>query len=168
MKTENLYTPNCIRTVSGRYVNVVDPDPDTIDIEDIAWALSGVPRFGGHLPVTYSVARHSVIVCSMVPDHHKLQALMHDTSDYVFGDLPSPIKQHCPDFRALEDRMMLVLAVKYRFAWPMHDVVKKADREALEFEWRDIMLDPARAQTMQVSREYARDKFLETFYLLTR
>ena len=54
---ENLYTPNCIRTFTGLYMNVFNPKPDMICIEDIAHALSQQPRFGGHLPRMYSVAQ---------------------------------------------------------------------------------------------------------------
>lgn len=50
MTTENLYTTDCIRTSSGQYVNVFNPDPNTIKIEDIAHSLSMQCRFGGHLP----------------------------------------------------------------------------------------------------------------------
>ncbi len=75
--TENLYTPDCIRTFSGQYVNVFAPDPDTILIEDIAHALSQQCRFGGHLPEFYSVAQHCVICALAVPPEHALSALLH-------------------------------------------------------------------------------------------
>ena len=114
MPTENLYTPNSIRTRSGQYVNVLELDPDTIRIEDIAHALSMVPRFGGHLPVFYSVGQHCLGVLNTVMDMPqpagttseelrliRLQALLHDASEAYIGDMPSPIKQHLPDFKAL-------------------------------------------------------------------
>lgn len=140
MTPENLYTPNCIRTVSGRYINVLDPDPDTIRIEDIAFALCKVQRFGGHLPVDYSVARHSIEVCGLVTLEHRFQALMHDASDAVFGDMPTPIKNLCPDFKKLETKFMHVLAKKFGFDWPEHESVRIADKYALENEWQHIML----------------------------
>lgn len=58
--TESLYTPNCIRTFTGIYMNVFDPTDEMICIEDIANALSHQCRFAGHLPNFYSVAQHSV------------------------------------------------------------------------------------------------------------
>lgn len=70
--TENLHTPNCIRTVSGQYVDLADPDPDTILITDIAHALSQLPRFGGHLPRFYSVAQHSMMVARIAKPEHRL------------------------------------------------------------------------------------------------
>lgn len=53
---ENLFTENSIRTVSGKYFNIVEMNPDTIDIEDIAHALSFQPRFSGHLPNFFPVS----------------------------------------------------------------------------------------------------------------
>ena len=52
-REENLYTPNCIRTFTGIYVNVFEPTPEMICIEDIAHALSNQCRFSGHLPTFY-------------------------------------------------------------------------------------------------------------------
>ena len=51
-----------LQTVSGRWVNPFDPDPEQLDIGDIARALANQCRFGGHCRVFYSVAQHSVIV----------------------------------------------------------------------------------------------------------
>ena len=53
---ENLHTADCIRTFTGLYMNVFEPTPEMICIEDIAHGLSNMPRFGGHLPEFYSVA----------------------------------------------------------------------------------------------------------------
>jgi hypothetical protein len=63
--SENLNAVRSIRTISGLYVNVFEPDPKTLIIEDIAHALSNQPRFGGHLPKFYSVAQHSLL-CYMI------------------------------------------------------------------------------------------------------
>jgi hypothetical protein len=137
---ENLYIPNCIRTVSGRYVNVLDPDPETLDLSDIAHALSHVPRFGGHLPMPWSVLQHSMLVESMVPGRLKLQALLHDASEAFLCDVPSPLKAHLPEYMLIEERMMQAIATRFGFTWPLDPVVKAADTKALELEWEHIML----------------------------
>ena len=49
---------NTIKVAAGHYVDLVNPDPDTIEIRSIASALSKVCRFGGHCPEFYSVAEH--------------------------------------------------------------------------------------------------------------
>lgn len=167
---ENLYTPNSIRTVSGRYVNIVNLDPHTIDIHDIAHSLSHTPRFGGHLPVFYSVGQHSIGVynqCSDLPRELQLQALLHDASEAFIGDMPSPIKQHLPDFKQLEERIMQVIAKKFGFPWPIHPAVKTADREMLETEWHGIMLGNGDPSKYLLSPEYIRQRFVDLFHELT-
>lgn len=137
MKEENLYTPDCIRTFSGQYVNVFDPDPDTILIEDIAHALSMQCRFGGHLPVFYSVAQHSVRVAKI---EHTLQALMHDAAEAYLLDVPSPIKKRLPGYREIEDNLLRVIGEKFGFNPVLSEETKFADRTLLEIEWERIML----------------------------
>jgi hypothetical protein len=137
---ENLYTPNCARTVSGRYVNLIDPDPATFCIEDIAHALSNVPRFGGHLPMPWSVAHHSLLVASLVPQEHKLQALCHDFSEAFLQDLHPDLKAAVSEYKVIEERMMKAIAQRFGMPWPMAPEVKAADKQALEMEWKYIML----------------------------
>lgn len=138
---ENLYTPDCIRTFSGQYVNVFDPDPDTILIEDIAHALSHQCRFGGHLPMYYSVAQHSVLCAVSVPSEHALAALLHDASEAYMLDIPSPIKKRLPEYKKLEDNLMQVIAKKFEFQYPLHDEVKNADKILLVKEWQKLMIE---------------------------
>ncbi len=167
---ENLYTPNSIRTVSGRYVNILELEPATIHIGDIAHSLSHTPRFGGHLPVFFSVAQHSIGVHNLVADQPReiqLQALLHDASEYLIGDMPSPIKKHLPDFQALEDRIMHVIAQKYGFQWPIHPAVKLADTVMLEQEWKGIMLGNWHPSKYQLSNEFINQRFLDLFHDLT-
>jgi uncharacterized protein len=137
---ENLYKANSIRTRSGRYVDMIDPDPETLELGDIAHALSRVPRFGGHLPWEWSVAQHSLLVASMVPAEHKLQALLHDASEAFLCDIPSPLKAHLPEYKTIEQRMMQAIATRFGMQWPMADEIKVVDTLALEMEWKYLML----------------------------
>jgi len=137
---ENLYTPNSIRTVSGKYVNIIDPDPETISIGDIAHALSQLLRFGGHLPEMYSVAQHSVACCALASKEFKLEALLHDASEAYLLDLPKPIKNNLPDYMKLEKNLQKVICSKYSLPYPISQEVKDIDKKMLEFEWNTLML----------------------------
>ncbi len=140
---ESLYVRNSIRTFSGKYVNVFDPDPETITIEDIAHALSMQPRFGGHLPQFYSVAQHS-INCSLFvdgDDNTRFSALMHDASEAYLLDMPKPIKINMPQYNEIEDKLMKVLAVKFGFEYPKSIEVEDVDRFMLDREWAELMLE---------------------------
>lgn len=141
MNKENLFEPNCIRTLSGKYINVFAPDPATIVIEDIAHSLSMQPRFGGHLPEFYSVAQHCCHCFDSVGPDFKMEALMHDASEAYLLDIPSPIKKNMPEYKAIESPLMEAIGQKFGFAWPMSETVKKIDAYMLRFEWDVLMLN---------------------------
>lgn len=142
MKQENLYITDCIRTFTGEYVNVFDPDPETIKIEDISHSLSMQCRFGGHLRSFYSVAQHC-LNCSYIISREYLQlgALLHDASEAYLLDIPRPIKQRLPDYKKIEDNLMVVIAKKFRFDYPLHDEIKKVDEFYLKSEWIHLVIN---------------------------
>ncbi len=137
---ENLYTPSCIRTFTGKYINVFNPDPELICIEDIAHSLSNQCRFGGHLPEFYSVAQHSFYCASWVAKEHKLAALLHDASEAYLLDIPSPVKAGLSNYKEIEDQLMQLIAEKFGFKYPLDDEVKNIDKELLQLEWEQLML----------------------------
>lgn len=164
--TENLYTPDCIRTYTGKYVNVFEPTVDMIDIEDIAHGLSHQPRFAGHTKQFFSVAQHSVNVMRAVPDFRpelKTEALLHDASEAYLCDIPKPIKARMPEYKVIEDRLMAVIAEKFGFTWPMDPDVKLADEMLLNAEWNYVVLSN---RIDCWSSELAKNRFLYEFKLL--
>lgn len=140
MSKENLNVEDCIRTSSGIYMNVFNPTLDMICIEDIAHALSNMPRFGGHLPEFYSVAQHSIMCSYHVVKGKELEALLHDGSEGYLLDMPTPIKRKLGNYKEIENNLMSLIAEKFGFAWPMDSDIKDVDRFALEFEWNHLML----------------------------
>jgi 5'-deoxynucleotidase YfbR-like HD superfamily hydrolase len=132
-----------LQTVSGRWVNPFDPDPDQLDIGDIARALANQCRFGGHCRVFYSVAQHSVIVSQLVEERggdveDVFAALMHDASEAYLGDMPHPLKHRSPLGAAFKDaERHLEDALREHFGIKA-DVpeIKRADRALLATERR--------------------------------
>lgn len=161
---ENLYTPGCIRTFTGKYINPCEPDPELICIEDVAHSLSMQPRFGGHLPVFYSVAQHSVEVMRSVGSGIRMAALLHDASEAYLIDVPRPVKDQLPNYREIEDKVMRVIADKFGFEWPLHEDVKSADEMALQKEWDCLMLSKGWIGVWD--QPLAEAKFLEAFHRL--
>lgn len=127
--------PDNIRTHSGVLIDVFNPNPDLILIEDIAHSLAHQCRYNGHMNCFYSVAQHSIMVCETVPEKHKLAALLHDASEAYLSDIPSPIKKRLKGYKDLEDNLMKVIANKFGFEYPLHEEVKKADLVQLKYEW---------------------------------
>ncbi len=114
------------RMLSGRRLDLLDPTPVDIEIEDIAHGLAFVARWNGqtHGDWPYSVAEHSLLVeriySSTTPrpePRWQLAALLHDAPEYVIGDMISPVKAAVgPDYGALDAR--LSAAIHIRFGLP--------------------------------------------------
>lgn len=161
---ENLYTPDCIRTFTGIYVNVFNPSPEMICIEDIAHALSHQCRFGGHLPEFYSVAQHSVMCSYKMHETHKLSALLHDASEAYLLDIPRPIKNKLFNYKEIENSLMSIIAKKFSFLYPLHEKVKEVDEYMLQWEWSSIMLRKNIFPEIKCwSPELAKKYFIESF-----
>ena len=157
--------PGVIRTFSGIEINIFEPKPEQINIEDIAHALSNQCRFSGHVARFYSVAEHSLHVAMKVEHKHALAALLHDASEAYIVDLPTPIKIVMPEYINIEDRIMKVIAEKFGFEYPLHHSVKRADKEMLEFEWDKLMVNK---NWIPESCEAAEMMFLNLFHRIKK
>ncbi|PTE16585.1 HD domain-containing protein [Pseudogemmobacter blasticus] len=114
------------RMLSGRRLDLLDPTPVDIEVEDIAHGLAFVARWNGQTrgDWAYSVAEHSLLVEELftranpgVAARWRLAALLHDAPEYVIGDMISPVKAAIgPDYGALDER--LTAAVHLRFGLP--------------------------------------------------
>ena len=136
------------RMLSGRRLDLLDPSPMDIEIEDIAHGLARVARWNGQTTGDhpFSVAQHSVVVEEIAAHLHpglaprwRLAALLHDAAEYVIGDMISPFKAALGlDYRNFEDR--LANAIHVRFGLPVHTpppiakLIKTADRASAYFE----------------------------------
>lgn len=163
MNTENLFTPNCIRTYSGKYVNIFDPKPEMFCIEDIAHALSMQPRFSGHLRRFYSVAEHCINGCTMVGKKHKFAFLMHDASEAYLLDIPKPIKPHLSNYMEIEDNLMKVLSKVFGFEYPLSEEIKAVDLKMLHLEWNGLMIGGDHFGFMQYRQPKAKARFIDMF-----
>lgn len=161
--SENLYTPNCIRTFTGKYINPCAPDPAQICIEDISHSLSMQPRFGGHLPIFYSVAEHCISVARLLPPAFRLAGLLHDASEAYLIDVPRPVKQQLTNYAEIENRLMRVIAAKFGFEWPLPHEVKMIDEVCLHGEWDEIMLKDPKDCQHQNFPEFIKSVFLAKF-----
>lgn len=128
-----------IQTRTGRQFFPLAPDPDEIEIEDIAHSLAFLCRFNGHCRDFYSVAEHCIRVSRLVSPENALWGLLHDASEAYLCDLPRPVKYQLPTYREHEDRLQRVIAAKYALGWPEPADVKRADDALLATEKRDLM-----------------------------
>jgi hypothetical protein len=163
MKNIDDYPPNCIRTNSGTFINVFEPTSDMIRIEDIAHALSRLPRFGGHLNRHYSVAQHCVLATKRVKGlDNKKAVLLHDASEAYLLDMPSPIKAKMEEYKQHEDKLMAKIFEVFGLEFPLNHAVKKVDREMLELEWDNLVVQD-NPHFKCWSPNKAKREFLKTF-----
>ena len=136
------------RMLSGRRLDILNPSPLDVEIEDIAHGLARVARWNGQTRggEIFSVAQHSALVAEIfalldpgAPARWKLFALLHDAPEYVIGDMISPFKAALGQvYREVEER--LARAVCQRFSLnpepppALAKMTKRADRISAFFE----------------------------------
>ncbi len=86
-----------VETSTGLYIDVSDPKPEKINVQDIAHALSNICRYNGHCQTFYSVAEHAVFVSKRLErkgfsPEIQMIGLHHDDAEAYLGDIPRPIK----------------------------------------------------------------------------
>ncbi|WP_245752628.1 HD family hydrolase [Poseidonocella pacifica] len=128
--------------LSGRRLDLLDPTPIDIEVEDIAHGLAFVSRWNGQTKgdFPYTVAEHSLLVERIfalrhpnAPARNRMAALLHDAPEYVIGDMITPVKAAVGhEYGALDER--LASAIHIRFGLPartpasVKQQIKRADR----------------------------------------
>ena len=103
-----------ITTVSGIHFYPLDPNPDDIDIKDIAHALSLICRANGHFKYFYSVAQHCIACANeAIARGYSLEvilgSLLHDASEAYLCDVTRPVKKHIPQYLRAEEKLQDVI-----------------------------------------------------------
>ena len=136
------------RMLSGRRLDLLDPSPLDVEIEDIAHGLARVARWNGQTKGAhaFSVAQHCLLVERIAGElrpratrEFRLAALLHDAAEYVVGDLISPFKAAVGiDYKALENRLVRAIHIRFGIApeSPAADtlLIKRADHYSAFFE----------------------------------
>lgn len=130
-----------IRTVDG-YLNVAEPDPETITVESIARGLAHQFRYAGQAPKSYTVAEHSCLMASAHTSEtdgknpYLKEILLHDAAEAFLGDIPKPIKVMLPDYQRLERVMEDAIATRFELDTSPECVaaIKSLDRRILKAE----------------------------------
>ena len=151
--------------LSGRRLDLLDPSPLDVEIEDIARGLARVARWNGQTSGdhAFSVAEHSVVVEDLfarlnprASKPERLTALLHDAAEYVIGDMISPFKHALGlDYKTFEAR--LEEAIHLRFGLPpempasLKKKIKQCDLYCAWFEATQIAgFDPVEADKFLV------------------
>lgn len=140
------------RMLSGRRLNILEPSPLDIEIDDIAHVLSRLARWNGQTSGNYglSVAQHSIIVeqimhlnSSKLKNKWRLASLLHDAPEYIIGDMITPLKSALSnEYKAIDENLQQ--AIHIRFGLPailpeaINESIKVADKMAAWLEATQI------------------------------
>ena len=140
------------RMLSGRRLNILEPSPLDIEIDDIAHGLSRVAKWNGQTSGNFglSVAQHSILVeqimhlnSSRLINKWRLASLLHDAPEYVIGDMITPLKSALgTQYKAIEEKLQQ--AIHIRFGLPailpeaISKSIKRADKMAAWIEATQI------------------------------
>jgi len=123
------------RMLSGRRLEILNPSPLDIEIEDIAHGLSFLARWNGQTIGDYpfSVAQHSLLVenifSSQFPkmdNESKLFALLHDSAEYVISDMISPLKTHLGmTYETLDEKLTMAICIRFNIPTTKIKIIKK-------------------------------------------
>jgi uncharacterized protein len=140
------------RMLSGRRLDLLDPSPFDVEIEDIAHGLARVARWNGQTSGAhiFSVAQHTLLVeavmCAQSPRidaRLRLVVLLHDAPEYVIGDMISPFKAVLGgDYKQVERRLLAAIHIRFGLP-PQLDAqnarrIKAADRGAAYLEATEL------------------------------
>jgi 5'-deoxynucleotidase YfbR-like HD superfamily hydrolase len=126
--------------LSGRRLDLLDPTPMDIEVEDIAHGLAFVARWNGQTrgDWPYSVAEHSLLVEEIfaranpgIAARWRLAAVLHDAPEYVIGDMISPVKAAVgPGYGALDERLSIAIHLRFGLPAVLPAPIKKAIKAA--------------------------------------
>lgn len=158
-----------IQSRTGKVLDVLDPDPGQITIDDMAESLARIPRYNAHTITdhTVSVAEHSVYVLNELAHHPDvtsdgihgpwlaLAGGLHDGHEYVMGDWPGPVtfalsKSAQDEIDAMKARLDKAICRALCPLWPglpallRHPAVRDVDLRALNSERKVVMCTPPR------------------------
>jgi 5'-deoxynucleotidase YfbR-like HD superfamily hydrolase len=124
--------------ISGAMVNLADPDYSDVRITDIATALSRESRFNGHTSQFYSVALHCIIGAHISPLYASYAFLMHDATEAVLKDIPSPLKSLMLEYREIEEKHNAAIARRFYVPNNEKEIIKQIDKIMLLAEMVEL------------------------------
>lgn len=146
-----------IQTDKGQKFHFWGHDETEIDIETVARGLSQTARWRGMYKkriAFYSVAQHCVLAAKIAPQFAKRYALLHDAAEWPLGDMPKPIKADLPDYRRLENFILLKCCKRFQVPMNHHVIgaVKRIDNYLLFTEGEQLLANPEMIKEWNVER----------------
>ena len=172
---------NCIITYTRKLFDPLNPDPEQIDIRDIAHALPLLCRGNGHVSTFWSVGQHCISCAKEAAargysDRIVLGCLLHDASECYMSDVPRPVKQHMTDYIQQEERLLSVVYEKFLgsdLTEEEQHILKEIDDDMLWYDMKTLLERPMGGEAPEVHIdidftvrpfEDVEKEYLEIFY----
>lgn len=159
-----------LRLRSGTKYYLLRPTVKQMNLDDIVWGLSHLPRFLAQMDKPYSILQHLVWCHDHAPSEVKREALCHDFSEHALSDIASMTKALLPQYRDLERKHEQVIARRFGLRFPFPAAVKSVDLWALASEMRwltnrddyhDLPFEPCPKRIVPWSPKKARREFMK-------
>ncbi len=160
-----------ITTYTGKHIDPIEPEVTKFDIHDIAHALSLICRGNGHVKTFFSVGQHC-INCALEAEARGytqrvvLACLIHDASEAYLSDVPRPFKQCLPQYRQIEDNMLVAIYERF-LGTPLtkeeEELVRWVDNDMLYYDMRELLGETIgeREPQIRISLDYTVRSFAE-------
>lgn len=139
-----------MQTSTGGTVDLANPYPPTLRIEDIAIHLSRLCRFTGAVDVTigqHVLTCYQAALAAGLPWDVCRWALLHDAHEAYMGDLSRPLKMAlgCEVVKRVEERIQVAICTRFGLALTpeIHARVQLIDDMAMRAEFASLSAHPA-------------------------
>ena len=167
METKTRKLDGCINTYSGLKINLLNPQPNQIDIRDIGKGLAYKGHFGGQTPFYFSIAQHSTLVVQIMIETQEFDpemlmlGLLHDASKAYIGDMVKPLKVHLDEFVNYENQITKIICEKFELNYFRLNEIKPFDIIAQDLEYHTFFENGKRLNGLNPDESY--DEFMKLF-----
>lgn len=161
-----------ITTYTGNHLKPTDPDPELIQIQDIAHALPMICRGNGQVKTFWSVGEHCICCAKEaaargLSDRMVLACLLHDASECYMSDVPRPFKKELPAYQEYEDRLLSVIYEKFLGSDLTDEEqmqLKTIDDDLLWYDLEDLLGEKQQGERpkLRIHLDYTFRPFAET------
>jgi hypothetical protein len=142
LKNGKIVHDGCMITVSGVVINLFNPDPELILIDDIAHGLANNSRWNGHTKIYWSIAQHCCMMADAAPAGEELKYLFHDVEEAYWGDIIKPLKniiqESCPELIDRMNSLRKMIYEKFGIDY-IDEKVHSLDYHCLIWEFENIV-----------------------------
>ena len=150
-----------ITTYTGNHFDPINPDPELINIVDIAHALPMICRGNGQVSTFWSVGEHCILCAKEAAargySNRVIEgALLHDASECYLSDVPTPFKKELPEYQERENRLLSMIYKKFLGSDLSEEEqiqLKEIDRAMLWYDLKRLLKEPQSGEAPQLHIE---------------